>query len=240
MDETSIWVAVNGQRVILLSCTPDRLEALAAGHLLAEGWIAAATDIHALAAVDGPGGARGVDVVLPAAAVQRALELRQHRLEHGCGLRHILDCITALAAPVCAAPQSLTASFRELFAAADAAAPDGGAHAAALAGANGLRHVSVDVARHCAVDRALGLAALAGDDLAATGLLTTSRISGAIAMKAVNAGLPWIASRSIATPLARDIGRAAGVRLVERAARRERGDGHGSSTATDPVTGGAA
>jgi FdhD protein len=226
MDETSIWIAVNGRRIALLSCTPDRIEALVAGHLLAEGWIASVSDIEELAAADGPGGACGVSVTLADATVQRALELRQHRLEHGCGLRHILDCITALAATAGTAPPALTESFRALFAAADAAAPEGGAHAAAIDGTDGLRHVSVDVARHCAVDRVLGLAALAGDDLAAAGLLTTSRISGAMALKAVNAGLPWVASRSIATPLAREIAEAAGVRLLERAARR---DGTGSA-----------
>jgi FdhD protein len=233
MDETSIWIAVNGRRVALLSCTPDRIEALVAGHLLAEGWIAGVSDIQELAAVNGPGGACGVNVTLEDATAQRALELRRHRLEHGCGLRHILDCITALATPRGAAPPPLTESFRALFAAADDAAPEGGAHAAALAGTDGLHHLSVDVARHCAVDRVLGLAALAGDDLSAAGLLTTSRISGAMAIKAVNAGLPWLASRSIATPLARDIAEAAGVRLLERAARR---DGSGSARGAGAAT----
>jgi formate dehydrogenase assembly factor FdhD len=68
----------------------------------------------------------------------------------------------------------------------------------------------------------LGLSLLAGDNPASYGLLLTSRVSGVIALKAVRAGVAWLASRSLATPLARELAAAAGVPLLEQAARRER------------------
>jgi FdhD protein len=221
MDEAPVWIAINDVRRVLLTCSPVDLEALAVGHLLAERWIGAATQVRALRVVDGPGGAFGVEVEIPEDSAAAAAALHRHRLAHGCGLRHVLDCETPAArnpAPE-QPPHALGDAFRALFAAADTAAA-GGVHAAGFCGVDGdLAAVAVDVARHCAVDRAIGRAAR-GDVSAAGGLLTSSRISGAIALKAAQAGVPWVASRSIATPLAREIAAALGVRLVEQAVRR--------------------
>jgi FdhD protein len=224
MAEAPVWIAINGQRRVILTCTPTAVEALAMGHLLAEGWIRAATEVQSLMAVTGPGGARGVEAVIPAEQCAAAEALRRHQITHGCGIRHVLDCAPLLprAAAVGVATE-LGASFRALFSAADEASPAGGVHAAALCSADGrLRHTSVDVARHCAVDRVLGLSLLAGDDPMKFGLLLTSRVSGNIALKAVRAGVAWLASRSLATPLARELAAAAGTPLLEQAARRER------------------
>jgi FdhD protein len=232
VDESTIWIAVNGARRILLSCSPADADALAVGHLLAEGWLRIPADVTALRTVPGPGGACGVEVEMAGALADRAEALRRHRLDHGCGLRHAIDCVdggdgAAAVLPDASPAADLAAAFRALFAAADAASPTGGVHAAALADDGGLRYVSVDVARHCAVDRAIGYACLAGAEPSRFGLLTTARLSGAIAAKAATARLRWVASRSVATPLARDIARAGGVPLLERAARRPRPPGSG-------------
>jgi FdhD protein len=226
VDEATVWIAINGVRRIVLTCAPTETAALALGHLLAEGWVEGAADVSALRTVAGPGGAHGVEVQIDSAQVLRAEALRRHRVEHGCGLRHVLDCgdpATVEPAEPGPTPAPLGDWFRALFAAADATAPDGGVHAAALADESGLQHVATDVARHCAVDRAIGLACLAGADPARYGLLSTSRISAAIAAKAVTARLRWVASRSVATPLAHEIAQAGGVRIIERAARRAGG-----------------
>jgi FdhD protein len=229
VDETAVWISLNGQRTILLTCAPSETDALALGHLLAEGWIARAGEVRSLRTVSGPGGACGVEIEMADTLLAGGLALRRHRLEHGCGLRHLLDCAggqDAYAARAANTPVTTPASsvlmdsFRALFAAADAASRHGGVHAAALGDGHGLHHAAVDVARHCAVDRAIGLACLSGEDPRRYGLLSTSRISGAIALKAVNTGLQWVASRSVATPLAHEIATAGGVRIIERAARR--------------------
>jgi FdhD protein len=229
VDETAVWISLNGRRTILLTCAPTETDALALGHLLAEGWIERAEDVRSLRTVSGPGGACGVEIEVDDALLAGALSLRRHRLEHGCGLRHLLDCAGRQDASAArgtdtpvkpTAPALLGDAFRALFAAADAASPHGGVHAAALGDGHGLHHAAVDVARHCAVDRAIGLACLSGEDPGRYGLLSTSRISGAIALKAVNTGLRWVASRSVATPLAHEIAAAGGVHIIERAARR--------------------
>jgi FdhD protein len=225
LDEAPVWIAINGVARVVLHCTPSDPTALAAGHLLAEGWVAGLAGILDLQSAAGPGGSTGVDVRADAAEVARADALRRHQLDHGCGLRHFLDCdpLTRRKAAEETPDGDLLADlFRRLFSVADEASPAGGVHAAALCDGTALRHVAVDVARHCAVDRAIGLACRAGDDPSRFGLALTSRVSGVIAMKAIRANLRWIASRSVATPLAVELATAAGLAVREQAARRGR------------------
>jgi FdhD protein len=223
VDEAPVWIAINDVRRVVLTCSPADPHALGLGHLLSEGWIDGADRIRSITVENGPGLCRGVSVQVEGATVEVAERLRQHQLAHGCGLRHFLDCV---AMPQREGDQSaLTIDFadvfRSLFAAADAASPSGGVHAAALTDGTRLLHVAVDVARHCAVDRALGDALRSGTAIAGLGLVATSRISGAIALKAIRANVLWAASRSLATPLARELAAAAGLPLHEQAARRQ-------------------
>jgi FdhD protein len=229
INEAPVWISLNGRRRIVLTCAPAAPEALAVGHLLAEGWIDRAADIRSLRAVAGPGGCHGVEAELDPLRVELLEALRRHQTEHGCGLRHVLDCVPAAerartpaaAGPARAAPD-LAGPFRALFAVADEASPAGGVHAAALCDGSALKHAAVDVARHCAVDRALGLAALAGEAFGEHGLIVTARVSGSMALKAARAGVSWVASRSFATPLARELAAAFDVAVHEQAVRRQR------------------
>jgi FdhD protein len=218
--EQPVWIALNGVRRIVLSCSPVDTEALAFGHLIAEGWIGTAADVHSLT-VSTDEGRTGVSAHIDAAQLESAELVRRHQTLHGCGLRHVLDCDPAGAAPVRAPdhPVDAVPLLRALFAEADARAPSGGVHAAALSDGATLLATSIDVARHCAVDRAIGLGLRDHDDVSALGLVCTARISGAMALKAVRARLGWVASRSIATSLAREIADAHGLLLMERAAK---------------------
>jgi formate dehydrogenase accessory protein FdhD len=200
---------------------------VAAGHLLGAGWIRSRTDILHIETVNGPGGACGVDLRMDEALAAAATAHREHMLAHGCGPRHILDCtdgrVSIPARRHTSVTRDLATPFRALFAAADTAAPNGGVHAAALCDGTSLPYAAVDVARHCAVDRVLGLALLAGEDMTQFGLVLTSRISAAIAFKAAYSGVAWVASRSVATPLALEIAAAAQLPVLERAARARGG-----------------
>lgn len=222
MDEAPVRIVINDTHRVMLSCSPHARDALAVGHLLGEGWIDGPDDVFAVTLTDGPGGAYGVEVRIDADRVDAALAVRRHCTGHGCGLRHVLDCQEPVLLPAGepTTPADLPLLFRALFAAADDASPEGGVHAAAVSNGRDLLHIAVDVARHCAVDRALGLALLNGNALDSSGIVMTSRVSGAIAQKCANAGIGWIASRSVATPLAHEIAAATGVQLHERAARR--------------------
>jgi FdhD protein len=226
--EVPVWIRINGVRRRVLSCSPHDVDALVLGHLLCEGWITAPSDVRVLSVVRGPGDAIGADVVMQEALARAGEVLERHRIEHGCGLRHALDCAPGSlhrAAADAAAPTravaDLRAAFRALFAAADAAAPDGGVHAAGLVEGDALRYTATDVARHCAVDRVIGTALRAGAAPSGLTLILTARVSGRIALKAAHAGVAAVASRSLATSLAREIAAAARLPVAERAVRRE-------------------
>lgn len=221
-DEQPIWIALNGVRRIVLSCSPHEPAALALGHLLGEGWIHNAADVHSLTvSADDEDARTGVSLEVDPEQLDAAELVRRHQTLHGCGLRHVLDCDPYGLSPVLppAVPIDSVPLLRALFATSDDVAPDGGVHAAALSDGAALFAASIDVARHCAVDRTIGLGLATHDELTAFGLVSTARISGAMALKAIRARLGWISSRSIATTLARELADAYGLLLVERAGR---------------------
>lgn len=215
--ETPVWFAVNGERRVVLSCSPGALDELALGYLLTESWIddvahVRRSEIHAC----------GVSLDIDVERAAAAEALRMHQRTEGCGLRHFLDCVGPEPSRSAGPAPDAAPLLRELFGHTDGAAREGGVHGAAISDGSTLLHVRSDVARHCAVDRVIGAALSGGSDPSGCGLVLTARVSGAIAWKAVRARLGWIASRSIGTSLAHEICDRYGVTLVERAARRER------------------
>ena len=224
-DEQPVWIALNGVRRVVLSCSPHDIAELALGNLIAEGWVRTPADVLTLAvADDGDEGRRGVTAQIEPEQLDAAELVRHHQTLHGCGVRHVLDCDPFAVTPVepPAVPIDPGPLLRSLFAAAGAYAPDGGVHAASLSDGGGLVATSIDVARHCAMDRAIGVGLRDIGDLAGLGLVCTARVSGAMALKAVRARLGWIASRSVATSLAHEIAEACGLMLLERAGRTTR------------------
>ncbi|HEY9054584.1 MAG TPA: formate dehydrogenase accessory sulfurtransferase FdhD, partial [Rectinemataceae bacterium] len=109
----------------------------------------------------------------------------------------------------------LAALSRRMFGSAELYARTGGMHIAALAA--GSRFIArEDVGRHNAVDKVLGRALLDGIDLGGSILLTSGRIASDMAAKAINAGIPLLASRSIPTTEAFSLAVDAGLTLVGR------------------------
>jgi FdhD protein len=240
VQELPFRIEVNGRVVLAWSCSPGAWRALALGRLVGEGYAAAAEPPPALAEATSPAGTPAVRTTLPAERVAAVEAERRHQAEHGCGLLHHVRC----APPGERVPgtgrlpdaAALERAFRALF---QVGGP--GRHAAAVAGPDGaLWHATAAAGRHDAVDTAIGAALLAGEALASLGLVTTSRVSGTMALHAARAGVAWVASRSLATTLALEIATAAGLPVITRAAspeRRVRGGGGGGGA---PGAGGGA
>ncbi len=222
VDEVPFWLEVNGRRIRAWTCTPELPEALAAGRLLADGYIARAADLLSLQVVHEPDGALGVRARIP----PERLALPEDRPagddadlppRPGSPPR-------PAAAPARRAPPPLERFhelFRDLYAGAERSRDTGGMHAAALSDGESLVYGCEEVGRHNAVDKTIGAALLAEADLSRLGLVVSSRVSAEIARKAARAGLAWVASRSIPTTLAVASARAAGFPIIARAAGRD-------------------
>ena len=239
VPEEVVRLRVNERPVATWSCTPTALEALATGRLFALGFIRSMADLLELrieppareaAGRPDPADVRPADVrpaTLHATVTPRrfeaALAEREHRRDHGCGLRFLTTCRTDLLPPrdPAAAPPPLERFpdlFRALFDGSASRRGAGGHHGAALSDGTGLSYLHEEVGRHNAVDKAIGAALRDGAPLGELGLVITARISGEIGEKAARSGLAWIASRSVPTTLAVEVAAAAGVPIVARAA----------------------
>jgi FdhD protein len=72
-----------------------------------------------------------------------------------------------------------------------------GAHTACLVAADGtMKYRALDIGRHNAIDKVVGMATLAGDDLTKMFLLSSGRQPAGMVMKAVRAKIPMVVSKA--------------------------------------------
>lgn len=227
VPEEPVRLRVNGLPLATWSASPAALEALGAGRLLATGFVRQRADIRALEALPPEAGIHRIHAEVPPEHAAAAIREREHRREHGCGLRFLLDCQPELLparsgdGPGVPEPDAFQNLFRELFDRSPSRKTTGGHHTTGLSDGRRLIHVHEEVGRHNGVDKAIGAALLADHDLRGLGLITSARISGEIAEKAARAGLAWVASRSVPTTMAVEIAATAGMPLIARAAGKD-------------------
>jgi FdhD protein len=223
VEEAPWRLELNGDSFAAGTCTPELVDCLAAGRLLAEGVIGRGADIETLE-VD-----RAAEVIVARATVGAALaalalDERDHRRTAGCGLLHFLECQPhSLRRPERVDPPSadrFPELFRRLYAAGDRYHETGGVHSAELTDGVSLLESVEEIGRHNAVDKVIGRALLAGIEPNGYGLILSARVSAEIALKAARARIRWIASRSIPTTLAARIAESANMPIVARAAGR--------------------
>lgn len=219
VEEVPVWLEVNGTRAVTWMCTPDLLEELAVGWLAGEGFIESIDQLHLRpCATD-----LGFWAEIPPERVEKVrAEGRQSVLASGCGAVSVYladpETIRPSAARGDPPPlERLRALFKELFARGERYRDTGGIHAAALTDGRELLAHAEDIGRHNAVDKVIGSMVLRRQELAGLGLLVTGRISAELAAKAGRAGLAWVATPSVPSTLAVEIGRQAGMVLVGRA-----------------------
>jgi FdhD protein len=224
--EEPLEIRLAGRRFTLTMRTPGHDEELAAGFLMAEGFVNARGELGEIRRLRDSKGApdpNAIDVILnvPAAGLRERLQ-RNFVVSSSCGicgktsieaLERRIAPITSTAAIATPALLRLPAMMREaqqIFAA------TGGLHAAALFALDSANEPALivlreDVGRHNAVDKVVGYA-LARDliPLARHALMVSGRLSFEIVQKAATAGVPILsavsAPSSLAVELADDLG----------------------------------
>ncbi len=220
VEETPVWLELNGSPVVTWMCTPDALDDLVIGWLFGEGYIESVRDITRMRPCTKE---LGFWVDIDAARVATVEGMSRRRiLASGCGsvtafLGSLADVPRRTGSIPAVDTPALRAVFKELFARGDRYKETGGVHAAALSDGVSLFHHAEDIGRHNAVDKVLGAALQAGRSPADLILLVTGRISGELAFKAARAGVAAVATPSVPSTIAVDIARAAGMLLIARA-----------------------
>jgi FdhD protein len=219
VEETPVWLEVNGRAVVTWMCTPELLEELAVGWLHGEGYIDRVEEVTLRPCATDLGFWADVP---PTRADAVAAERRRPVLASGCGAvaTYLADpAAVETASPRGPAPppDRLRALFKALFGQGTRYRDTGGIHAAALTDGSELIAHAEDIGRHNAVDKSIGGALIARRPVTGLGLLVTGRISAELAFKAVRAGIAWIATPSVPSTLAVEIARRSGVTLVGRA-----------------------
>jgi FdhD protein len=206
----------DGELRLSMLCLARDLAALAVGFLTGEG------------ALRGREGLRAVDVRADGGLVVVRGDFDADVLENirlrwtwgtGCGGGGTARDVDAPAPARVAAGEAVSATrllqlAREIQNRAELWRRTGGVHACALADRERILFFAEDVGRHNAFDKVVGMAVLAGADLADKIAITTGRLSAEIVSKAVCCRLPILVSRSAVTGLAVRLARRFGLTLV--------------------------
>jgi FdhD protein len=220
VEETPVWLEVNGKPAVTWMCTPEQLEELCVGWLHGEGYIRALADLRSLRPC--PTDLGFWAEVADERVAEVAADERRRVLASGCGAVSVALADPAslpARAPRGGTPalETMRALFKEMFHRGARYEETGGIHAAALTDGGALLQHAEDIGRHNAVDKVIGGALLGRSPLDGLGLLVTGRISAELAFKAARAGIAWVATPSVPSTLALTIARRAGVILVGRA-----------------------
>lgn len=229
--EEPLEIRLNGRPLAITMRTPGDDFALAAGFLVSEGVLAAASDVQSIvycagAKDDGTNTYNIVDVRLAPGVPMPDISLERNvYTTSSCGLcgKASLDAVRTTARfpisdtpPVLVEPALLSGLPDRLRAAQQVFDRTGGLHAAALFSETGeMYDIREDVGRHNAVDKLVGRA-LREDllPLSRSILLVSGRASFELAQKAVMAGIPMLAAVSAPSSLAVDLAAEAGLTLV--------------------------
>ena len=201
--EQTVLLTVNGRCKIPFHCSPGMVEELVAGFLVTAGWVLSAEQIlkiayhpakcHATAKVDGwSSGCTGT-----------------------CAPTTV-PCLPEAAMAFRVPADTLLAAMNEFRTRAERPGRPKGMHATAISGTAGIVAFAEDVSRNNTVDKAVGACLLQGAPLYESMLLTTGRIGLEMALKALRAGIPIIASFKGPTTAAVELARSASIALAGR------------------------
>jgi len=220
VEETPVWLELNGAPIVTWMCTPEQLDDLVIGWLFGEGYIESMREIVRMRPCTKELGF-WVDVPPERYNTVEGME-RRRILASGCGsVTAILGSLGDVPRRKTKTPEldtpKLRALFKDLFGRGTRYKETGGVHAAALTDGQMLLFHAEDIGRHNAVDKVMGAALQAEHDPHDLILLVTGRISGELAYKAARARVAVIATPSVPSTIAVDIARAAQMVLIGRA-----------------------
>lgn len=166
-----------------LVCTRSEIRELACGHLAAEGIIECADDIKSISISNDE---TGVTVCV----CDRTLE-REARRKPPAFIPFDSDLINRLSRQFLCSGVIHEKTFAT--------------HTAGIVKDGEFVCVFEDISRHCAIDKAIGYSVLSEIDMSSCMLFTTGRVQEETVKKVINAGIPMIVSKTVATKQAIEV-----------------------------------
>lgn len=205
VKEIPFTILVNGQEIVTLLCSPDKLEYLAVGFLLSEGLIKSDTQIKSVnLGKDG----HYANVELDGDFQVPQDFFRKRLISSGCGRgssfynpRDALD-YEPINSDIQISYKQVTDSMRQFQEKSSLFKKTGGVHSAALCNLGKIEIFTEDIGRHNAIDKIFGQCLLKGISTEDKVILTSGRISSEILIKVAKGKIPIIISRAAPTDLA--------------------------------------
>jgi FdhD protein len=198
-------IHVNGQELVTLLCTPDKMNFMALGFLAAEDLIQSLDDVALLRVCEEEEGVIDVELTKADASSVDSLPARPVLLS-GCGRGITFDDMSRvqvkLDSSLTVSPKTISRLMRELRQQAQVHRIAGGTHASALTDGESLLVMAEDVGRHNTLDKIRGECLFRAVPTKDRLLLTTGRISSEMVNKAVKMEVPIVASLTSPTDLA--------------------------------------
>lgn len=219
--EYTLAISINGNRFVNLLCTPKNLKELVIGYMLSEGIIRSLSDIESINIDEDEGYAKvkllNKDMFTPTNGIIEAVRTvttacgKQHSIAYqiynDIGMEKIIDGVVFSVEDIM--PHiALFNRKSELF------DLTGGVHSCALCNAKKTLFFMEDIGRHNAFDKVLGCALLGNTCFDTTFLITSGRIPSDMVIKAINAKIPLIISRSAPTDRAIELAEKYNITLV--------------------------
>jgi FdhD protein len=216
ITEKPVTLFLNGQEVVTLLATPEKLAELAVGFMLVEGWLKENKPVQKIE-VDPKGivrvWAKDRNPLAPKLFLKRTIT-------SGCGrgtiFHNVLDSLGAqkIRSAKKISPSQIFILMQQMNERSFLYQKSGSVHGAALADGKKIRIFCEDIGRHNAVDKVFGDAFLKEIPVSGKILLTTGRVSSEILVKAVKRRIPFLLSYSGPTDLAIDLARQIGITLI--------------------------
>ncbi|MHC1698734.1 MAG: formate dehydrogenase accessory sulfurtransferase FdhD [Geobacteraceae bacterium] len=206
MVEETIELIVNGSKLSSIVTTPDLHKELAVGYLVTEGAIKGRSDLESIEK-------RNNWVLLQIRSFEHFNIWHEIRSSGCVGINwDTRDEDVHLPLEQTFSSKVLLESMKYLYD--EIQDQTGGAHTASLVDANGrLKYKALDIGRHNAIDKVVGMAVLNGDDLSKMFLVSSGRQPAGMVMKAARAGIPLIISKAAPVSSGIDSARRANVTL---------------------------
>lgn len=215
--EAPLTIYLNGNELVTLLCTPEKIDCLALGFLRSEGFVTAMDEVKSLRLRPEEG---LVEVELKD---QKGLEEKlfgKRTITSGCGkgtiFYNVLDSLrsTPLTGELTISATRVWELNGELQKNALLFKTTGGVHSAALADCDQLLYFHEDIGRHNAVDKIVGECLLNGITTGDKALFTSGRLSSEILLKAAKLQIQLIVSRAAPTSLSVELAEALNITLV--------------------------